>query len=144
MNKYQELKESQSKRINSFPMFFAFTKSSSADGMKKFGLKETETDKIVSIGSGGYIKKESVQDFKDMINSFENERQEAIKADTTGEGFIYDMFLYELRNHEYCYTGTVEDTLDALGMTFEEIEKDKALLNGLVLAKKEAAKDECF
>ena len=45
------------------------------------------------------------------------ELQAAIDADPTGEGFIKDMFLYELENHEYSYTGTAEDALDSLGLT---------------------------
>lgn len=46
------------------------------------------------------------------------------------------MFLYELANHEYGYTGELEDTLDALGYTAEDINADKRLLHGLERATK--------
>ena len=65
------------------------------------------------------------------------ELQAAIDADPTGEGFIKDMFLYELENHEYSYTGTVEDALDSLGLSFEDVAADPRLALGLSLAEKE-------
>lgn len=46
------------------------------------------------------------------------------------------MFLCELSNHEYNYTEDVEETLDALGYTWEQIMADKRLLHGLKMAQK--------
>ena len=46
------------------------------------------------------------------------------------------MFLCELANHEYNYTEDVEETLDALGYTWEQIMADKRLLHGLKMAQK--------
>lgn len=63
------------------------------------------------------------------------ELQAAIDADPTGEGFIKDMFFSELENHEYSYTGTVEDTLDSLGLSFEDVAADPRLARGLDLAE---------
>ena len=48
-----------------------------------------------------------------------------------------DMFLYELENHEYSYTGTVEDALDSLGLSFEDVASDPRLARGLDLAEQE-------
>lgn len=62
--------------------------------------------------------------------------EEAIAADPDGTGFVYEMFLYEMDNHEYGYTGDLEDTLDALGMTIEEIAASEKLMAGLEKAKK--------
>ena len=50
------------------------------------------------------------------------------------------MFLYELANHEYCITYELEDTLEAVGLTIQEVENSKALKHGLVLAKREYLK----
>lgn len=47
------------------------------------------------------------------------------------------MFLYELENHEYSYTGTAEDALDSLGLSFEDVAADPRLALGLSLAEKE-------
>ena len=46
-------------------------------------------------------------------------------------GFIYDMFLYELRNHEYQLTEDEGDALDALGLTWDDINTNPALKSGL-------------
>jgi hypothetical protein len=60
---------------------------------------------------------------------------DAIKSDTTGEGFIKEMFSFQLGNHEYCYTWDETDALDSLGLTHEDVENNEALANGLRLAK---------
>ena len=69
------------------------------------------------------------------------EKQDAIAADLTGDGFIFDMFVYELANHEYCITYDLEDTLDALGLTAEQINADKRLTHGLNKAIKHYLKN---
>ena len=56
---------------------------------------------------------------------------EAINADRTGNGFIFDMFNYELANHEYCITLDLTDALLSLGLTDAEIVKSKPLQTGL-------------
>ena len=66
----------------------------------------------------------------------DKELKKAIEDDLTGEGFIYDMFNYELSNHEYCVTYDVGDTLNALGFSIDDINNDKRLLHGLQLATK--------
>jgi hypothetical protein len=48
------------------------------------------------------------------------------------------MFVYELGNHEYSYTGDIDETLDALGFTIEDIKNDERLEKGLLLAMKSA------
>lgn len=45
--------------------------------------------------------------------------------------YIYDMFFNELGNHEYNYTRDVSVTLAAVGLSMEDINKDKKLLYGL-------------
>ena len=71
----------------------------------------------------------------DLIERYHKERQKAIENDTTGDNYIYDMFNYELANHEYCITYDATDTIKALNLTMKEISNNKALLNGLNKAK---------
>lgn len=66
----------------------------------------------------------------------EKEMAAAISDDKTGDGFIYQMFLYELNNHEYGYTGDSEETLDALDYTMEQVQADARLLHGFEKARK--------
>ena len=137
MNAYTALKKKHQDEVNAFPMFFAFNKQQFEEGMKELGLKPTDTDKIYKLGStGGYYRKSDSAAFHEMFTRQAQEMKEAIAADETGNGFIYDMFNYELGNHEYGYTWDPEPTLNALGMTMEEIESSPALLHGWKKATK--------
>lgn len=142
MNKYKELKNKHQETINNFPMMFAFSKKQFAEGMEKLGLKETDTDQIYSIGYGGYMKKTDSKKFHELINKHDSEMKEAVNQDIDGTGFIFDMFYYELGNHEYCYTRDISDTLNALGYTIEEVKADKKLLKGLSLAKEKRIQED--
>lgn len=134
MNSYSTLRERQQKEVNDFPMFFAFSNKQFEEGMKSLGLDPGDTKKIYSIGAGGYIRKTDSDALHAMFDRHTKEMADAIAADETGEGFIFDMFNYELANHEYGYTGDPEPTLDALGMTMEEVKADSRLLHGWKLA----------
>ncbi|CEN25242.1 Uncharacterised protein [[Clostridium] sordellii] len=131
MNMYLELKKQHQKEVSEFPTIFAFTKEKLIEGMAKLGLKEHETNKLLSLGHGTFIRKSDKEKFNQMFNRYEGELKKAINEDLTGEGFIYQMFNYELANHEYCITYELDDTLDALGFTIDEINKNDKLLHGL-------------
>ena len=135
--KYLELKQKQQKEVNDFPFGFAFSNQQFKEMMEKFGLKETDTDKIYSIGAGGYIRKSDSDAFDEMFKRHRKEIEDEIEKDKKGTGFIYSMVSYELANHEYCITYDIEPTLDALGLTLDEINKKENLLNGLRKALKE-------
>ena len=141
MNKYTELKIKQEKEINAFPLGAAFGNKQFAEMMNKWGLTENDTDKIYHIGGGCYIRKSDHAAFHEMLDRHDRERKAAIAKDTTGNGYIYDMFLYELGNHEYCITYDLTDTIYALGLSVEEINADKRLLHGLNKAVKQYLKD---
>ena len=140
-NQYQILKDRQHKEFNAFPMGAAFSQQQFAEMMAKWGLLPTDTDKILHIGGGCYIRKTNREAFHELVDRLDREKQEAIAADTTGDGIIKDMFLYELANHEYCITYDLDDTLDALGLTVDEINADPRLLHGLEKALTQYLKD---
>jgi len=129
--KYIDLKQKQQQEVNDFPFGFAFSNEQFKDMMKKFGLKEKDTDKIYSIGAGGYIRKTDSEAMHNMFKRHREEIENEIKNDKDGTGFIYEMFRYELSNHEYCVTYDIEPTLDALGLTLDEINKHQNLVMGL-------------
>ena len=141
MNQYMKLKYKQQQEINSFPLGAAFSKKQFAEMMNKWGLKETDTDKIYSIGGGCYIRKSDHAAFHEMLDRHEQERKAAIDADTTGNEYIYDMFYTELADHEYCVTYDLTDTFSALGLSADKINADKRLLRGLNKAVKQYLKD---
>ena len=53
---------------------------------------------------GGYVQKKDADLLHQTTERHNKEMEAAIAEDKTGEGFIYEMFLYELDNHEYGYT----------------------------------------
>lgn len=135
-NKYKELRDKHQTEFNEFPIKFAFSDEQFKKAMEELGLTENDTDKIVSIGASGFIRKSDVEKFNEMNKRHRQEEKEAINADTTGEGYIKDMFDYELANHEYGYTYDLTDTLEALDLTKDDINKDERLKHGLDLALK--------
>jgi hypothetical protein len=135
-NQYLILKKQHQEEVNNFPMVFAFSEQQFEEAMEKLGLSVDDTDKIYSIGAGGYIRKTDSEALDEMFERHDREMKEAIDNDETGEGYIFDMFNYELSNHEYGYTLEVEPTLDALGLTMDDINNSKSLKRGLWLAHK--------
>lgn len=138
MNAYAEMKARHQKRVNALPLKFAFGMNQFREMMASWGLTENDTDKIYKMGgTGGFYRRE---DSKLIFTTFEEneiEMKAAISNDIDGSGFIKDMFRYELGNHEYCITYDLEPTLDALGLTEDEVLSNPALINGLNLARKE-------
>lgn len=134
MNLYNQLRDKQQKEYNAFPVGFAFNKQQLEQQLVELGLQPTDTDKVIGIGYGGFIRKTDKQAYIEMLERHKKERELAVKSDKDGSGFIKDMFSYELANHEYGYTGDLTDTLESLDLTIGQIQKDKKLKNGLQLA----------
>ena len=57
MNRYAELREKHQKEFDKFPMKFAFSDKQFKEAMESLGLTENDTDKIIGIGAGGFIRK---------------------------------------------------------------------------------------
>ncbi|MCI9407038.1 MAG: hypothetical protein HFK06_01625 [Clostridia bacterium] len=141
MNTYRQLKNRQQKELNAFPLSAAFSNKQFEEMMQGWGFTVDETDKIISIGAGCFIRKSDKEAFFNMFERHNKEMQDAIAADATGDGFIYDMFYDELANHEYCITYDLDETLDALNLTAEQVNADKRLLHGLNKAEKSYLKN---
>lgn len=143
-NQYQELRARQQAELNAFPLIFAFSDKQFEEGMHKFGLTIKDTCQMCSIGAGGYCRKSDAPKLNEMFRRHRKELWDAIKGDATGQGFIQDMFLCELNNHEYSYTGEVDEALDALGITPRHLTDMPQLRHGLELACTEVMRHDCF
>lgn len=145
MNPYVKMRKRQEKEAQALPIGFAFNDEQFADMMCKWNLDpEKDRDKIVHIGGGGFIQK---KDRELMYGTFKRQKDEldkAIAEDKTGDGFIYQMFRYELANHEYSYTEDPEEGIEACGLLPEEVYADPALAHGLELACNALTKQDCF
>jgi hypothetical protein len=134
---YKITKERHQKEFNDFSkknMFFAFDKKQFEEGMKKLGLEPAETNKIVSIGAGGYLLKDKVNELKNLSKRQEEELKQLRK---NKKQFAAGMFAYELANHEFGLTYDLSETLDALGMTLSSIKKEPETYEALKEVLKE-------
>jgi len=59
-----------------------------------------------------------------------------MRKDTTGEGYIYDMFEYGLKNYDYGFTGCVDEAVRALGVSEEMLKENPAMKRALEKACK--------
>ena len=144
MNQYEELRNRQQQEFNALPLGFAFSKKQFTEMMQDWGLDpDKDVDKIYSIGFGGYVQKKDAELLHQTRERHDAELEAAIAADETGEGFICQMFVCELDNHEYGCTRDVGSTLVALDYTQEQLQADKRLLNGLKRACKKILDREC-
>lgn len=128
MSKYTSLKSKHQAEVDAFPFGFAFNQSQFEEMMTKWGLTPDDTDKIYSIGGGGYVRKSDAEAMHKMFERHELERKMARKH---GDDYLFEMFNYELANHEYSYTQDLTDTLEALGLTMEEINADPRMADAL-------------
>lgn len=137
MNKYTAMRKRQQEEVNALPLGAAFSPQQFEEMMGNWGLNpETDQDKILSMGFGMFFRKSDEQLVKGTFNRHHEELEAAIAEDTTGEGFITDMFVTEMNNHEYSYTGDLEDTLDALGMTYDKLVSDERFMRAFKKAHK--------
>ena len=140
-NLYHEMRVRQQEEVNHFPLFAAFNDKQFREGMRSLGLDPSETKKICSLGFGCFARKTDAERWKTMGIRHQQERKAAIAADFTGEGFVKDMFSYELSNHEFSYTGDVAPALAALGITPQQIAQSEILRYGFTLAVAEQRKE---
>lgn len=131
MNKYMKLKEQHQKEVNEFPMMFAFSQKQFEEGMVKLGV--TSKDELVSIGYGGFVRETDADAYVQMVKRMDEEDREAMKDPE----YCYEMFRYELANHEYCITYDYTDTFDTLGLTEEEVMENPMMLDALKRARKD-------
>ena len=131
INEYQELAAKHQKEVNEFPCFFAFDMKQFEEGMKSLGLKKSDTKLIYKAPGGMFYKKSDSPKLHELLDRHDRERREAVEGDTTGEGYILDMFKTELANHEFGYTGDLSETLETVGLTMKGVRSNPALLHGL-------------
>lgn len=140
---YKEMRDRHQAEFNAFAdkyMFFAYDDKQFNEGLARFGLTLATPDmkKLVRIESGAYMLRERVPELKADYERRHAELLAACDADLTGEGFLYEMFLWELTDHEYCYTLDPEEAVECTPYTLEEIEADPRLSHALEKAMRRA------
>ena len=121
METYRQMQERHQKEMNSFPIAFAYSDQQFDDGMRRLGLDPSETDKVVSVFYGAFIRKEDHDALMEMFERHTREERDAFVHNE--DDWAYHAFRYELANHEFSYTGDYEPALEACGFTLEELKQ---------------------
>lgn len=121
MDKYTALQGKHSKQVNDFPMGFAFSNKQFEEAKEKLGVKSN--DELLSIAGGGFIRKTDKEAYTELFRTLNRESEEAMKDDE----YLYQGFLYELANHEFCITCDPTDTLDCFDLTTEDLDNDERI-----------------
>jgi len=119
-NEYLKLKKKQEKIINSFPQFFAFSDEQLKEGLIE--LNVTKED-ILSVGFGGFIKISDKDKYKEMWKVINKQIEKAME----NKIYLFKAFVYEMGNHEYCYSQEDEEVLSAVGINRELKEEEKVV-----------------
>lgn len=127
MNKYIEFKNKEHEIYNNMPYIrYAFGEEQIIKVFNEWGLKYPKhRDKVTSLfGAGDIIQKKDLPLFnqwkRENLDSLQQEKQELLKD----REFVYDMFMYELGNHEWQLSYNNNEVLYACGLTRKNIENN--------------------
>lgn len=124
---YQELHTKQQQEVDNFPLGFAFSDKQFEEMMNKWGFdakNKEDLKKIVSIGAGGFIRKQDIQAFNEMADRHVKEIEELRK----NENEFIEALVYQLHNHEYGYSrdeADIESAIAALGLSWDDVDAQK-------------------
>ena len=91
MNEYKAMKERHQQEVYAFPLGYAFGNQQFKELMEKWGLdadKKEDLAQVSSLFGGAYILKKDIPAYRDMCRRHREEREAAIAADQTGDGYI--------------------------------------------------------
>ena len=113
-NQYQKHAEQV---VGSLDIIFAFSNEQLDQGLAKKGWKKED---LVCF-AGGYCAKESLQENIQKLKGLNTKKQDLLQD----LDFLYEALVYELQNHEFGYTGDLEQTFDALGLTLDNLTSEQ-------------------
>lgn len=99
--------------------------------MEELGLNPNETDKLVKIMPFTYIREEQLSEYNALMDRMEEEIDNEIKKDSTGNGFVKDMFKYGISNAGF----DIEGVLNFIGISKEEFEENNNLKRRIQTSK---------
>lgn len=113
---YEQMRKRHQEEFNEFPLGAAFSNEQFDKMMYKFGLTPEDTDKILSIGNGCFIRKSDKESFHEIMKRHSDEMEAAMKDIE----FFKSAVLYEMCNHEYGINWQGDyDVINALGFDVE-------------------------
>ena len=137
---YKKWIKNKQEDFNKLPIYWAFGEQQFQELLQKLNLKDTPEDlkQLVNVGCGGIMRKCDLFLLECHNNTFSSEK---LKFWITHNfQFAYTAFIYEMSNHEFGYTYEIDDTLYALNITFEDINKNALLRLAYLRARKDYLK----
>ncbi len=123
---YEDMQAAHQKDVDAFPMLWMFgakqatDEELAAETTRVFGEPLTLND-LTGIFAGGAIRKSDKKAFEEMFERHDLEKKQF------SEDFnnLVSMIEAEMWNHEYGYTGYIDETLMALGWTAQDVNSDE-------------------
>ena len=122
MNKYKEYLKHRSSEIDNFDIIFAFSKEQLEEGIKKLGVSSKY--ELISVGCGGFIRKEDKDSYVTMISNLNKELQKYIEEDDI---FVVQMFKTEMSNLEYGISYDDGEIISSCGLSLDRFCSDSRL-----------------
>lgn len=137
---YKKYKENRQNDFNKLPIYWAFGEKQFQELLQKLNLQDKPEDlkKLVNIGCGGLMLKSDLPLLKNHNQTYSSDK--LLFWLTHNFKFAYSAFKYEMSNHEYYYTYDITDTLQSLGLNFEDIERNAYLKLAYLRARKDYLK----
>lgn len=135
---YKNWRENRQNAFNKLPIYWAFGDNQFQELLKKLNLNDTKEDlkKLVSIGYGGIMRKCDTYLLAEHNRTFSNDI--LLFWMKNNFNFAYSAFRYEMNNHEYYITYDITETLEALGLNFNDIQNNSGILKlAFLRAKKD-------
>lgn len=125
MNQYREMMKRHSAEIQAISAKFAFSVAKINEQLCALGLERSSTNEVCIVGDTGlfYVGSNAAL-YCETYARQHQELEDAISADKTGTGFIFQMLLAALIDHEYAFTEDCEEALTALGYSMADIEAE--------------------
>lgn len=117
--------EEEASKFSEGKIYFIFV-STESELLRELSKRGLSPQDVISIGGGGYIKKEYLQDFKDLLKRHSQEKKEYTLNN------IYEVVLYYCWDYELYISISYDlDTMltDIIGLTPEEIKANQKEIN---------------
>ncbi len=99
---------------------------------KRLGVRAKD---VIEYVPGLYVRRKDLERASKVDDKrFFDEIRRGIESDHDGSGYIFDMFVYELIDHDYQEGDDLNTLLVGVGVSPEELTYNKALANGLIAA----------
>ena len=137
-NIYKEFDDINSKEFQEFlklNVHYAFGDKQFQELKKQLGCENLDDLKSkYTVFFGGIIARDKIAEYNRISDERHKKQIDWLKEDIN---HAYEAFLYEMYNHECGYTGQYEIALQALGLSKDDLNNDKNLMEAYNKARKE-------